>query len=39
LNTWNDFVVNPGTPGQQVSVTVPVQAGQSVKFARLLVRE
>jgi autotransporter-associated beta strand protein len=39
LNTWNDFTVNPGMPGQQVSVTVPVQAGQSVKFARLLVRE
>lgn len=39
LLMWNDFAVNPGTPGQQVSVTVPVQAGLHAKFACLLAKE
>lgn len=39
LVTWNEFAVNPGSSGQQVNVTVPVQSGQSAKFARLVVSE
>ena len=37
LIIWNDFVVNPGNSGNQVSVTVPVAAGERKKFGRLIV--
>lgn len=39
LAHWNDYVVNPGSVGDQVVVSIPISPAEHAQFVRLLVGE